>query len=239
MDNISDTGERIIPGKTSSLMFSRHFRAYEIAKDYIRDKTVLEIGCGEGYGAHYLSGFCKNITGIDYNAEVVLYAKNKYTRDNLAYRTVKAENLSAVLKQKFDVIVSFQVIEHIEDTAVFLETVKSLLNDNGMFICSTPNRLDASPDLDTPANRFHVREFLADEYCDLLKRHFKEVKVIGLKRGKLLNFYRRLKKTGIFNFLPLFLDPVKKFYSCISSKHFTEVEGGLETALDFIAFCGK
>ena len=58
-----------------------------------------------------------------------------------------------------------------------------------------------------------------------------------LKRSPRLNFYRRLKKAGIFNLLPDPLDPVKNFYNKIDCANFTIVKDNFDTALDFIAVC--
>lgn len=233
-----NTGERILLEKESPLMIARHFCAYKFAEDYAAGRSVLDIGCGEGYGAHFLAGSAGNVMGIDYEASVIDYAKEKYRRDNLVFCSLDIKELTT-LNKKFEVICCFQVIEHIQDTQKFLESVSSLLSENGVFICSTPNRLDASPHGSVPANKFHVREYLRSEFEELLKRHFAGVKIFGLKRGGRLKFYRRLKKIGLFNFLPRSLDPVKDFYKRISYRHFDLSKGPIDLALDFIALCEK
>jgi SAM-dependent methyltransferase len=237
MTEIANTGERILLEKESPLMIARHFCAYQFAKDYMPGKDALDIGCGEGYGSYYLSGFAKSVRGIDYDNAIIDYARNKYRRDNLAFQTVNIKDLGS-MERKFDAICSFQVIEHINDAKMYLKDIAGLLSQNqATFICSTPNRLDASPGSVEPYNKFHVREYLLDEFAQLLKGYFKEVKIFGLKRGGELRFYRRLKKSGIFNFLPDKLNPVKRFYQRIDCDNFIIVEKNLETALDFIAVC--
>ena len=238
MIEISNTGERILLEKETPLMIARHLCAYRFIKDYVQGKAVLDIGCGEGYGTHYLSGYAKNITGIDYEFAVIAYAKEKYQHPNLCFEVEDVEDLSAV-KRYFDAICCFQVIEHIRDREAFLGGIRDLLSQDGIFICSTPNKLDASPDSHTPVNKFHVKEYLAEEFKALLAKHFKEVGMFGLKRGRKLNFYRRLKKIGLFNLLPAELDPVKKFYRRIGTENFIIVNDKLDAALDFIAVCRK
>jgi protein-L-isoaspartate O-methyltransferase len=73
---ISNTGERILLDKETPLMIARHFRAYKFAKDYVCNKTVLDIGCGEGYGTYYLGGFAKEVMGIDYDEAIIDYARD-------------------------------------------------------------------------------------------------------------------------------------------------------------------
>lgn len=238
MAYIADTGERILLEKESPLMIARHFCAYRFAKDFVDGKTVLDIGCGEGYGSHYLAGFAKEVAGIDYDKAVIDYAKNKYRINNLIFYTVGIKELHSI-KNKFDIVCSFQVIEHFQDTEMFLENIKLLLNPDGILICSTPNKLDASPKSDTPFNRFHVKEYLISEFKELLGRHFSKVEFFGLKRGKRLNFYRRLKKISLFNFLPDCINPVKRFYERIDCDNFIIIKNNLDTALDFMAVCSK
>lgn len=233
-----NTGERIFLEKETPLMIARHFCAYKFAKDYALGKDLLDIGCGEGYGSFFLSGFSRKVTGIDYDQEIINYAKNKYQKDNLVFYKMDITELR-FLNNRFDVICAFQLIEHIQDTKSFLEDVGGLLNNNGVFICSTPNRLDASPNSNTPLNRFHVKEYLCDEFKELLQTYFNKVEIFSLTRGRKLNFYRRLKKIGLLNFLPVKVDPVKKFYSRISCEHFSITKDNLDATLDFIAVCRK
>jgi SAM-dependent methyltransferase len=233
-----NTGERILLEKETPLMIARHFCAYRFAKDYADNKKILDIGCGEGYGTHYLSAAAKEAIGIDYDEGIINYAKSKYIRNNLKFKVFDIKELRN-LDSKFDLICSFQVIEHLREPAIFLNNIRDLLTEDGVFICSTPNRLDASPHSDTPHNKFHIKEYLFPEYRRLLEKYFIIEDMRGLKRGGKLNFYRRLKKIGLFNFLPPNIDPVKRFYNRIDDRHFIIVEDKLNTALDFIAVCSR
>ncbi|MDP3732507.1 MAG: class I SAM-dependent methyltransferase, partial [Candidatus Omnitrophota bacterium] len=171
MTGIANTGERILLEKETPLMIARHFCAYRFAKDYVFNKEVLDIGCGEGYGSNFLAGFANKVVGMDYDKEIVSYAKNKYQKDNLGFYAMDAKDLSS-FRNKFDIVCSFQVIEHIPDIKAFSENIKNLLSTKGIFICSTPNRLDASPNGDTPLNRFHIKEYLINEFKELLGTYF-------------------------------------------------------------------
>lgn len=217
-------------------MIARHLCAYKFAAEYVHNKSVLDIGCGEGYGSYYLSGFAKDVMGIDYDTSIIDYAKTKYQRGNLRFCVVDAKDINTV-RDTFDVICSFQFIEHLGDAQAFLGKVKDLLRNGGVFICSTPNRKDASPNSEAPFNKFHVKEYLLDEFRELLGVYFKQVEVFGVRRGISLDFFRRLKKIGIFNFLPEAIDPVRRFYKRIGCDNFDIGSGRIETALDFIAIC--
>ena len=228
MTDLANTGERILPEIETPLMIARHFSAYQFAKDYCKGKNVLDIGCGEGYGSDYLSGFAKSVTAIDYDAAAVEHAKGKYRKGNLTFRRLDVKGLSS-LSDKFGAICCFQVIEHIADTESFLKDIGQMLDTSGIFIVSTCNKLDSSPGSDIPLNKFHVKEYFFRDFKELLDKHFASVHIVGLKRTKLLNFYRGLKKIGI----------LKRLYTNSRSGSFKIVTDDLKDALDFIAVCKK
>lgn len=238
MTEIINTGERILLEKETPLMIARHFCAYRFVGDLVSGKEVLDIGCGEGYGSDFMAGYAKSVLGIDYDKTVVDYAKNKYHKTGLEFSVLDIKNLDS-LNRRFDVICSFQNIEHIRDTGKLLKDAMALLNDNGVFICSTCNIKDASPDSKVPFNKFHVREYSASEFKDLLEGHFNGVEILGLRRSIALRFNRRLKKIGLFNFLPVGLDPVKGFFAKANCSYFLWTGKDLDNCLDFIAVCKK
>ncbi|MFA5089673.1 MAG: class I SAM-dependent methyltransferase [Candidatus Omnitrophota bacterium] len=236
MSDIANTGERILIEKETPSMIARHFFAYHFSRGYVEGKKVLDIGCGEGYGVHYLASLSKEALGIDYCQEAVIHAKDKYKKTNLRFACLDINHLDQ-LSESFDVICSFQVIEHLDNPHRFLSSVKAKLNKNGVFICSTPNKEDASPGRQTPLNTFHVKEYGHMEFSDLLGEHFKTIALYGLKRGVRFNFYRRLKKSGLLRFIPAYVNPVDIFYNQISWSDYMLTIKRVETALDFIAVC--
>jgi SAM-dependent methyltransferase len=236
MIELTNSGERILLDKETPLMIARHLCAYKFVADYVSNKAVLDIGCGEGYGSFYLAGFAQEVTGIDYDKAIIDYAQIKYIKNNLTFSLLDIGNLDS-LKDKFDVICAFQFIEHIQDVTSFVEKVKDLMKDNGIFVCSTPNKLDASPNSNVPLNKFHVREYLSTEFKELLETHFGSLDIWGLKRGRRINLYRRLKKSGLFRCLPAVINPINRFYQRINCDHFVMVKDKVEKALDFLAVC--
>ncbi|MFH0738957.1 MAG: class I SAM-dependent methyltransferase [Candidatus Omnitrophota bacterium] len=238
MTQIENTGERILLEKETPLMIARHLSAYKFAGGYLGGRTVLDIGCGEGYGSFYLADVASQVKALDYSSEAIDYAAGKYRKDNLQFMVMDVKNLSN-LSRKFSAVCSFQFIEHLADASQFLKDITNLLEDDGSFICSTPNKVDASKGKDTPFNRFHLKEYFYAEFKELLEKYFSKVEIFCLKRSPRLSFYRRLKKSGIFNCLPEGLNPVKRFYKRMDCNNFVVSKDNPDTALDFIALCGK
>lgn len=233
-----NTGERILPEKETPLMIARHLSAYAFAGSYFVDRHVLDVGCGEGYGSFYLAALAREVTAIDYDSVIIEHARRRHAKDNLRFIVLDVKDLDTITEH-FWGICSFQFIEHIREAGGFLENIRRLLMDDGIFICSTPNKNDASPGSDVPLNRFHVREYLFEEFQSLLGEYFNQVKIFGLKRSRRLNFYMRLKKSGICNVLPDGLNPVKRFYSQVTCKDFVIDSDVPWEALDFISVCRK
>lgn len=236
MADIKNTGERILPDVESPLMIARHFCAYEFTKSFVTSKAVLDIGCGEGYGIDFLAENAKEAVGLDYDDSVIIFATGKYRKKNLKFTLMDVRNLKSI-NRKFDVICSFQNIEHISHPDELLADVVSLLEAGGVFVCSTCNKHDASPGRDKPFNKFHVKEYDHGEFKSLLSLHFDSVELFGLQRGLNLKLFRRMKKIGIFNFFPERLNPVTHFYKNITCKDFFWTKEGVDKALDFIAIC--
>jgi len=152
-----------------------------LAEPYVGNKRVLEIGCGSGYGADYLSKSASSVVATDISAENIADCQDKYGRKNLDF--VEANGLNLPFENgSFDVVVSFQVIKHIAPKNVlnYLSEIKRVLNSEGVFLVSTPNsRLRLLP-FQKPWNPEHKIEYKDEELKKLLGRVFKEVEVYGL-----------------------------------------------------------
>ena len=77
--------------------------------------------------------------------------------------------------QVFDMVVSFQVIEHLQDPAPYLRAIADLLRPGGVALLTTPNLLESDRE-----NPFHVHEYEADELTGLLRGHFGQVEMLGV-----------------------------------------------------------
>ncbi|TPG36803.1 class I SAM-dependent methyltransferase [Mycolicibacterium hodleri] len=160
------TGERTVPGLAEeNYWFRRHEVVYQRLLDRCVGRDVLEAGSGEGYGADLIANVAHRVIGLDYDDSAVAHVRARYPRvdmrqGNLA--ELPLENASV------DVVVNFQVIEHLWDQAQFVDECARVLRPSGLLLVSTPNRITFSPGRDTPINPFHTRELNAAELTELL-----------------------------------------------------------------------
>ena len=173
------TDERCIPGKSGNVAEAEHSARYEFARKYVKDRKVLDVGCGVGYGSALLASIAKEVIGIDISNEAIDYAKQNYLRENVRFHVGDATDLDFLKDEQFDVIASFEVIEHVPNYFQYLSEVQRLLKDDGIFIISTPNKKYHSPSSEKPLNPFHVTEFWLDDFKELLKKNFGNVKLYG------------------------------------------------------------
>lgn len=239
--NLEWTGERILP-EDGRYMFRRHLQAYQFSMNFCQDKVILDAGCGEGYGSHLLSEIGSKVIGIDISEEAVRHAKRKYIRENLKYQTMNVTNLDFA-DNSFDVVVCFQVIEHLHDIGKFLNKIKRLLRKNGCAIISTI--INKRPLDDDTIGEYHVKEYRYNEFVDLLNTFFGEVEYYGVHReGKdpiKVWFYDLILKFDIFRIRKLFTSRFKKKITVSTEKTISLniSKENLKDALDIIGVYKK
>lgn len=184
-------GEQLIPGISSKRLVEEHTARYEFVKNFCKDKIVLDIACGSGYGTKLLSEEAKKVIGVDISKKVIEFAIGNYSSDKTKY-VVSDCSLIDFPKKYFDIIVSFETIEHLEreKLEMFMEKCESFLRDDGAMYISTPNKKITSPFTDFPLNKFHVHEFSKKELENLLKKHFVNIEFFGQRFvPKIYTFY--------------------------------------------------
>ncbi|WP_414941435.1 methyltransferase domain-containing protein [Amycolatopsis sp. cmx-11-51] len=176
------TGERTVPGiAEENYWYRRHEAAYHKLLPLCAGKTVLEAGCGEGYGAGLIATVAERVLALDYDVPTTEHVAHRYpgigvTRANLVFLPLRDASV--------DVVANFQVIEHLWDQAAFLAECRRVLSPGGRLIVTTPNRLTFTPDSDTPLNPFHTRELAPSELDELLRDAGFEVETLhGLHHG--------------------------------------------------------
>ena len=161
------TGERTVPGLAEeNYWFRRHEVVYRRLADRCIGRDVLEAGSGEGYGADLIADVARHVIGLDYDDSAVAHVRARYPRVDMRQGNLAELPLPSA---SIDVVVNFQVIEHLWDQGQFVAECLRVLRPGGVLLMSTPNRITFSPGRDTPVNPFHTRELNAAELTELLE----------------------------------------------------------------------
>lgn len=166
----------------------RLLKAYVLAQDYIQGE-VLEVGCGEGRGIDWIIGRSTGYSAIDKIEAVIAELKTKYPQGKFYRGNIPP--LPAFPDNSFDRVLSFQVIEHIDDDQLFLKEIHRVLKPGGRALLTTPNRPKS-----LTRNPWHVREYTAPELTALAKTIFAGVEMKGITGNeKVMQYYARNKKS--------------------------------------------
>lgn len=173
------TGERMIPSEMRKHnmvnVMQEHLTRYAFVLEYVKDKElVMDLGCGVGYGTKIISCVCDKIIGIDKDNESLEYAKNNFSGHNIEYMVCDVTNPDLSVENKFNAIVAFEFIEHIE-AEKFFNFIDQYLNESGMIILSTP--INKKGKGIKPNNQFHLFEWTVDECYEILSSKYKNVKM--------------------------------------------------------------
>ena len=173
----------------------------------MKDKIVLDLGCGIGDSTYDLSKDAKRMIGVELDSERLKCAFDNFSNTNLSYLVMDGCSLGFA-DNVFNIVVSLEVIEHLEKQDKFLSEIMRVLKDGGIAIISTPNK-DILRNEGTKSSSSHIKELTFKEFKAILKKHFSAIELFGQRRG------RRIKGIGgfvhyvirfvdVFNFRKLF-----------------------------------
>jgi ubiquinone/menaquinone biosynthesis C-methylase UbiE len=183
------TGERLVPGEVDADLWNEHVSRYAFAASFCRaGMRVLDAGCGTGYGSTVLSPRAGPVLGLDLSEDAVCYAARRYGGPRVRFVVARCEALP-VPDESCDLLVAFEVIEHLDNWREFLSECRRVLGPGGVLFVSTPNqnfytesRGDAGP------NPFHVHEFDFDEFTRELEQVFPHVRLYGQNHAESIAF---------------------------------------------------
>jgi SAM-dependent methyltransferase len=165
--------------RRGDLIGAHHLVRYLWAAEYLRrlqPRRVLDLGCGSGYGSSLLAGVLpgSSVRGADHDAKAIGEARRAYGGSGASFDVGDPLEWDATIGgASFDVVVCFDVLEHVEHREVLLEALVRHLDDDGLLLLSTPC-CRATNDL-KPGWRFHRIEYAAASLYDLLRRYFGDV----------------------------------------------------------------
>lgn len=189
-----DYPQRIIPLETFGGPLASHIKRYEFAAQFCTEKVVLDAACGVGYGSAFLASVVREVAGVDASPEAVAYAKEHYQKENTRFEVMDVRGLNFP-DRYFDVVCSFETLEHLDEPLKFLAQIKRVLKENGMLIISTPHvkRTVINPD-----NPYHKVEFSRKDFNNILRKHFSRVEIFGQRRRQSLVHYW-IQKIDVFH----------------------------------------
>lgn len=170
---------------------AEHMARYRLAMQFAVGKTVLDLGCGAGYGAFRMSRTAKLVVGIDQNTDAIDYAREHYgghghghpifTRSQIE-RIAPSSNIMGIhlepmLLRKFDVVTSFEVMEHMEDPNRLLTTARKFMHKKtSILILSVPfyHRTGRASEEDNP---YHHWVWDLPGLVELMRKHFNHIDI--------------------------------------------------------------
>jgi SAM-dependent methyltransferase len=232
------TGERTLPDvPEENYWFRRHLAAYEWIAPRVAGLTVADLACGEGYGSDVLAQSAAEVVGVDANPEAHEHARLRYQRANLRFERDLVESYD----RPGDAIVFLQTIEHVQQPGELLAGFARIAPASYV---STPNRLTLAPQgAEKSENPWHLREYTAAEYRELLTPHFAQVEIYGVFHAGKLRWHELALAAGwdrVHRALRITKPFYDRFVPAIAASDFSlrpESDCDLDRALDFVAVC--
>ena len=233
--------ERIVPDETEPGIVAIHLKRYEFALPHCEGKDVLDAACGVGYGTAVLAQRARRAVGVDRDPPAIAYARSHYDSPNIQFLEQDLDELEFP-DESFDVVCSFETIEHLDECERFLAGVRRLLRPGGLFFVSTP-RVDETTA--SPANPFHRVELSRADFERLLSRFFTNVDVYGQHRlqTRRHRWLQRLDVLGLRRRLT-FLRPASKLLGTVpmaevSTDGIAIDKAGIDRAAQLVAVCRR
>ena len=202
-EKIDFDGERCTPWVTTQVL-AAHLHRYFSVLDLAKGKRVLDISCGEGYGSALMRREgAAEVTGADIDTAIIDRARRVYGQDGLRYEVTDARSRLPFPDNAFDVVVSFETIEHIAEHAAFISELGRVLTPNGVLVISTPDATLSPPELPNP---FHAKELTEKDFLSLLTPRFEHITAYrqGYLHGSVLTgpggTQQNWKRTGFLDY---------------------------------------
>ena len=171
------TGERYVPSESGEIRHE-HLHRYAWCAHLVAGKDVLDIACGEGYGSAMLAAHAGSVVGVDIDPATIQHASTVYGGiEGLRFEQGDAARIP-LGDATFDVVVSFETIEHHDRHREMLSEIRRVLRQDGILILSSPNR-DVYSKLSGQHNEFHVKELDFDELDAVLREQFANIVYFG------------------------------------------------------------
>ena len=173
---------------SENVIYQRHLIAYKEAAKLVSG-TVLEVGSGEGYGIMELAPKADHYIAVDkYNTDISDELKKE---NNITFIQAEVPPLKGIEDKSVDFVVTFQVIEHINDDEMFLQEIHRVLKPGGKLILTTPNSM-----MSLTRNPWHTREYTPEQMGEVLKSSLDNYELKGVfGNDKVMDYYNKNKES--------------------------------------------
>ena len=225
--NLQDDSERVVMehyGRSARrrTILRIHEDSYELVIDRCRDRRVLDLGCGSGYGAARVAEVASEVVAIDPSEDAIGHARDRYRKPNLTFERIAPDRQLPFEDHHFDAVLSFQVIEHVDDVNGYLAELMRVLRPGGEAFIVTPDRRNRLFRWQRPWNRWHRREYSRSSLLEQVRRHAPDSHCMVMLAdepwgSRELSRYRRCKWMAIPLTLPLW--PERHRLKCLEMLH--------------------
>lgn len=179
---LEPTSERVIEdtykrSDAAYVVYVFHLATYAYAAKLATGLRILDLGCGSGYGTAMLAREAASATGVDVAQDAITHATSRYACANLRFLPIEPGRPLPFPSASFDLVTSFQVIEHVDDVPAYLREIKRVLTPSGRFIVVTPDRSARLFPFQKPWNAWHLKEYDARGLRLALEREFNNVSI--------------------------------------------------------------
>ncbi len=153
-----------------------HMARYLFASAYVPGKKTLDVGTGLGYGAALLKAYgASEVDAFDIDPDITAKARQMFGKSGINFFVSDSQTFDRSGK-RYDLICSFENIEHIPDPVAFVRAARAALNPGGVLLCSTPAR-ERDPEFvnGKPKNPYHMTEWFRGEFRDLIGTAFDQI----------------------------------------------------------------
>lgn len=170
-------GANVIDAGRLSPYWGEHAARYFFSLPFVENRTVLDIACGTGYGIAILKKEAAYVVGVDIDLGAAVNARAEC---DARAAVLLGNGLGLPFADSaFDLITSFETLEHLRERPKFLSELHRVLRSDGLLLLSTPNANYSQPVDGVPANPYHIHEYTPDELRGEIEAHFTIEKLLG------------------------------------------------------------
>ena len=186
-----------------------HFNLKIKQNDYLNGLKILDIGCGGGLISEPLARLGGTVTGIDASEKNIKIAQMHSKKSGLTIQYINKSPEELDFFEKYDVILNLEIIEHVEDVSLYIDSCYKLLKKNGIMFTATLNRtftsyLKAIIGAEyilrwLPIGTHDWNKFIKPEELDksLFQKGFQTMDIKGLEFNPFLNKWKKSNNLSV------------------------------------------